>query len=556
MSSNGYAGWLARLKAAADHEVFDVLGEQAPPEQALQRVQIREAVVSVLKGKVSGPAAVADAWLGANGDSPAEQQSIASQIIAAGKNAGLELFHDDSRRGFASFERDGHRETYSLRSRDFKLYLRQVYYEATGKSANAAAIDDARGTLEAEALFTGAERPVHVRIAAEHGCLYIDLGDPAWRCIQISPGGWQLLDSHPVSFIRAGSMLALPEPERGGSISRLKPYLNVSEEGWMLVVGFLVNAFRPGFPFPVMQFFGEHGAAKSTSAKVCRKLIDPNKSLLRKAPASGDDLLIAAAKSWVMTFENVSHVRAGLSDDLCRLATGGGLSKRALFTDDDEIVIDAIRPVIITSIEEIAARPDLLDRSQLVECLPIAEEDRKPEDEFWDEFDGDAAAILGGLLDVAAQALLEVETVNVQKLPRMADYAKWVTAAEAALGWEPGAFMAAYKANRASSDATAVESSPVGEALCKVADRGKGFQGPMSELLDLVTREVSEDVARSREWPKTPQKLSGYLKRLGPNLRKLGYEVDSAPNPDAGGKNKTYTLRKLNPSSCGEGEEV
>jgi hypothetical protein len=89
--------------------------------------------------------------------------------------------------------------------------------------------------------------------------------------------------------------------------------------------------------------------------------------------------MLAASRSWVMTFENASSLGPGLSDAICRLSTGGGLSKRALYTDDDEVVLDCTRPVIITSIEEIASRPDLLDRAVLVEMIRLEKQSRMTE---------------------------------------------------------------------------------------------------------------------------------------------------------------------------------
>ena len=73
--------------------------------------------------------------------------------------------------------------------------------------------------------------------------------------------------------------------------------------------------------------------------------------------------MIAARNSWVLAFDNVSSVPDWLSDAFCRLSTGGGLATRMLYTDDDEILFDAQRPVLLTGIEEVATRGDLLDRS-------------------------------------------------------------------------------------------------------------------------------------------------------------------------------------------------
>ncbi len=76
-----------------------------------------------------------------------------------------------------------------------------------------------------------------------------------------------------------------------------------------------------------------------------------------------------------------------MSDALCRLATGGGFTTRTLYTDQEETIFDAKRPVIITSIVDIASRPDLLDRSLVVRLLPIPDSQRKEEQTLWVEFE-------------------------------------------------------------------------------------------------------------------------------------------------------------------------
>ena len=458
------------------------------------------------------------------------KKNVASEIVSAVKSADVVLFHDDSKRGFASFECDGHRETWPIRSRAFKLFTRRAYFEATEKTPTGSAVDDATMQLESEAMFAGEELPVYLRIAEVDGCIHLDLGDKNWRCVQITREGWTVLDQHPVRFIRTGAMQAMPEPVRGGSINKLRAFLNVEDDGWLLVVGFLVACFRPGRPFPVLQLHGEHGTAKSTAARVLRKLTDPNKAPLRAAPKSDDDLMVSASRSWVMTFENVSRLEPSLSDAICRLSTGGGLSKRMLFTDDDEVVLDATRPVIVTSINEVTTAPDLLDRAVLVELAPLDDADRIDEESFWQTFDDNYPAILGALCDAVAGALEQIASVQIDKLPRMADFAKWGTAAEKALGWKQGAFVTAYTENRSQSNEVAIESSPIGAQLRKVADHG--FEGTTTELLELLNTRVDEKVTRAKTWPKTARGLAGQITRLAPNLRKLGYVVEHDRAPD------------------------
>jgi hypothetical protein len=164
---------------------------------------------------------------------------------------------------------------------------------------------------------------------------------------------------------------------------------------------------------------------------------------LRTTPRNERDLVIAATNSWCVAFDNISTLQPWFSDASCRLSTGGGFSARELYTDAEEVLFDATRPQLFNGITEVATRPDLLDRALVVTLPPIPEERRRPEAELWREFEEARPRILAALFDAVSGALGAVEDVRLEGNLRMADFAVWSTAAEGALGWEPGAFMTA-----------------------------------------------------------------------------------------------------------------
>jgi hypothetical protein len=49
----------------------------------------------------------------------------------------------------------------------------------------------------------------------------------------------------------------------------------------------------------------------------------------------------------------VSGLPPWISDTLFRLATGDGIAVRQLYTDQDEVLFDATRPVVLNGIEDI-----------------------------------------------------------------------------------------------------------------------------------------------------------------------------------------------------------
>ena len=81
-------------------------------------------------------------------------------------------------------------------------------------------------------------------------------------------------------------------------------------------------------------------------------------------------------------------------------------------------------------------------RRETVRLSTISDEARRPEDEFWAEFEAVRPHILGAALDAVSTALRNIGSV------RLADFLKWVIPAVPVLGFEPGDFETAYRENR------------------------------------------------------------------------------------------------------------
>jgi hypothetical protein len=226
----------------------------------------------------------------------------------------------------------------------------------------------------------------------------------------------------------------------------------------------------------------------------------------------------------VLAFDNVSGLPAWISDTLCRLSTGGGFAVRRLYTDQDEVLFDATRPVILNGIEDIVARPDLADRALFLALEPIPEERRRPEAEFWAAFEAERPRILGALLNAVAEGLKRLPDTSLPRLPRMADFALWASACESAL-WPTGTFWAAYCGNRDEAVEGVIDADPVATAVRAVMAARTKWTGTATDLLEALERVAGERVAKSKTWPDSPRALSGRLRRASTFLRKIGIEV-------------------------------
>ena len=391
-----------------------------------------------------------------------------------------------------------------------------------------------------------------VRVASDAGKVYLDLADDAWRAIEIDAKGWRLVDEPPVRFRRAAGMLPLPIPQRGGKIASLRRFLNVRDEtDFVLAVAWLLAALRDVGPYPVLALLGVHGAAKSSFTTILRALVDPNTAPLRALPREDRDLFIAATNSHILAFDNVSGLPNWVSDTLCRLATGGGFAVRRLYTDMDETLFDATRPVILNGIEDFITRPDLADRTIFQALQAIPDKSRKASQQLMTEFERDRPTILGALLTAVSCGLKHLPNVELERLPRMADFAKWATACEPAL-WPAGTFAKAYDANRDEAVETVIEADAVATALRSLMADRLEWSGTASDLLRTLSLQVSEPERRGNTWPTAPNKLSGRLRRQAPFLRHIGIQIDERRTGKAGTRTLYIkrTEREGNPSSA------
>jgi hypothetical protein len=421
----------------------------------------------------------------------------------------------------------GHVETLSLRTKAFRNWLAREYYQATGKAASAKNTEDVLRVLEARANYDGDVRNVSLRVAEGNGTIYLDVGDSRWQAVAVDASGWQIVTTGAPLFRRPRGLLPLPLPVPGGNLDELRPFCNVTDADWPLVVAWLVQSLWPRGPYPVLCLHGEQGSAKSTTAKVLRSLIDPNAAPLRSQPRDERDLVIAANNSWIVTLDNLSHLDGWLSDALCRLSTGGGFGTRELYTDEDEIIFEAQRPLILTGIEDLATRGDLIDRSLLILQPQIDKAKRLPEAEFWKRFEVARPRLLGSLLDLLSAVLRELPHVRLPQLPRMADFALLGVACEKALRWKPGSFLAAYGGNRDDATRATLESSLIFPALEEWMESlpGRAWEGSCQELLSQLNA-TAGDKGKSKYWPATPRSLSGQLRRLAPSLRAIDVQVE------------------------------
>ena len=223
-----------------------------------------------------------------------------------------------------------------------------------------------------------------------------------------------------------------------------------------------------------------------------------------------------------------------VSDALWRLASGGSFAVRQLYTNDEEVLFKAARPVLLNGIEDVIARSDLADRTIFLTLDPIREEQRRSESELWREFELARPAILGAVLDAVVEGLKAMGSVHLDGLPRMADFALWATACETAL-WPAGTFTRAYTANRKTAIEGIIDADPVATCVRELMSGRSSWTGSAADLLR-VSVERTRQASDRTGWPKNPRALAGHLRRAQTFLRTLGIDITFSREGRAGNK--------------------
>lgn len=483
-----------------------------------------------------------DASQEAQGRSDAERLlKIVVELAFAGQAV---PFHTpDDQRAYITVPARGRSLTIPVVSPELESWLIAQFLDKHKSAPSAQGVERAVRTLEAIAVHKGHQEAVHLRLAGGDGAIYVDLADEAGSVVEITAAGWRTTKTPPVRFYRSGEMRALPVPAEGGTIEDLRPFLNLPhEDDWILAVGWLLGALRPRGPYAMLDLCGEQGSGKSTTAAVLSAILDPSCVGGTGAPKDERDLFVAARHGRVLVFDNLSGIKPWMSDALCRLSDGSGYRTRMNYTDAKQVVFSGARPIIINGIEPNATRSDLLHRSITLVVPRLEDHKRRSPQQFWDAFNAALPRILGALLKAVSIALAGESRVELDWRPRNVDLARWVTAAEPALGWKPGTFVAACRRRQLEANTIPLEASPVPAALWNLLECQHGsWQGSATELLDQMEVLLAERIPG--DWPRNATQLGKELSRLTPNLRTAGISIERGKEANRG-RGRLWVLRQ------------
>lgn len=424
--------------------------------------------------------------------------------------------------------------TMPINSKEFQYWVRNEMYNLQKIAISKEALNNAISTLEGLASVQGNRREVFVRMARHDGCIYYDLCNKNNEAIKISSNSVDIVPN-PGIFIRYGHMKeqCLPKATIGDPFEKLLKFLPMEYEDQILTLVWLVTAFIPDIAHPILCPYGERGSGKSILFKVLRELIDPSLTPIMPLPQGLDDLYRMAHHSYMLMIDNSGSLPNATSDALCCITTGTAISRRILYTNDDDRIAVIRRIIGINGVILPGIREDLLDRMLIFEVKRLQNDKIKPESILMNEFERDKPEIITAILETLKKAI-EVMEKGLIEPPvgfRMADFAMW--AAAVGYAWHgpegPEIVLECLKGNTQNQNGEAAFSSPLATAIIEFAKMQKEWTGTPSEFHKEVTFIAENNLGintRQNYWPGSPSWSVRKAKALRDVLNQNGVVFD------------------------------
>jgi len=440
----------------------------------------------------------------------------------------LDLFHDENGTPYAAIPEKDHRAIWPCKSNSFRTWLAREYYRQKRAAPDQNSINSALAVLEGKACHEGQKLQLHNRVAWHDDAIWYDLTDDRWRTVRISADGWEIVEKPPILFRRYNHQHSQVTPAASSDLKELLQFFNMPDKQHeLLLLVYIISCLVPDIPHPISVFIGEQGSAKSTQHRLIKKLLDPSSVGLLSLPHSQNEMAQQLAHHWLVFYDNLSSLPTWASDVLCRSVTGEGFSKRQLYSDEDDHIFKYRRCVGLNGINNVAEKPDLLDRTLLFRLQGIPPEKRMDEASFWKKFEELQPQFLGAVFTALSGALKAQRAVKPPLLYRLADFTLWGCAIAEAIGYGQEKFLEAYGKNIGIQHEEAIEGSLVASLLVDFMAVRPSWEGSSTELLKELEKMAENQGINTHlgKWPRAPQALTRQLNALKTNLRAQGIQL-------------------------------
>ena len=457
-----------------------------------------------------------------------EKRSMASVIVDEVLSSKAVTFVDQYGNTQIAIEGDGN-NVCEINSSTCRHWITDLSYELLDHVPSTAIENQVIKVLEAKARRGGNCFNLEICISRYRNAVWYDLGSGA---VRITNKNWGIVKKPPIIFRKPANQQQQVKPKHGGDVKSLLRFVNITNESeQLLFLCYVVAAFIPDIQHPVLVLHGTHGAGKSTPMHIVKSLVDHTAiDMGSNLPKDEDALALNAYDNYTLFFDNLSPaaMTEKLSDALSKAVTGSGFRTRRLFTNSEVFAFKFKRIVILNGISQIVGKPDLLDRSLVMQLERITDDKRIEDSVLQAEYEAAKPQILGAILDTLVKAIVEYPKVKPKQWSRMADFDHWGCAIAEALGYGQERFMEARNGNTKLQHDYAIEASPVAQCLITFMEDKAEWVGTASKLYGAL-EPIAEKLhlERSNVWPKDAARLKIALNSLTTNLQAKGLGMKS-----------------------------
>lgn len=251
--------------------------------------------------------------------------------------------------------------------------------------------------------------------------------------------------------------------------------------------------------------------------------------------------------NYIPYFDNLTSIPEWMSDAFCRAVTGDSISKRKLYTDNDDVFYTYMRCLGFSGINLAATKSDLLNRGLIIQLERITTDSQRQIKHIWQEFESIKSQLFGFIFDILVKVLMmrqQTVKVDVTGLPRLADWAEVCELISRCLGNKPGDFIEAYRRNVGLQTEAAIEDSAIAQAIMSFMEDRPLWEGKMNELLgeleEKATTKLKINIRNHKVWPSQANILSRRSKYIKSNLKDLGIII--RPSDEHNTKIKTVVV--------------
>ena len=328
-------------------------------------------------------------------------------------------------------------------------------------------------------------------------------------------------------FMRNGNMMPQLKPRKSEDVGifDLQKYFNIeSAEAFRLLLVYMVSCFIPDISHPILISTGSQGAAKTSSNTLIKKIVDPSIADVVSLPKDKRDLIVQLNRGYMHFFDNIRKIGWEFNDIFCQASTGGYQIARKLHTDDDIVAYKLQRCLILNGLYELTDQPDLLDRSIAIRYERIDDTQRLTDDYVRKNFKQDLPYFLGDIFNIVSKAMCIIDDVKLDKLPRMADFARWGYAIAEVMDIGGDNFIKYYADNRLGIGLELLQSDVTAMAILDYMKDMESWNGSVKGLWDALERHaIRKNINRSDPtWVKNANCLGRKLTEMQVNLAEQG----------------------------------